>query len=212
MDMGFEIQLSEIFDNYGMSLDNIQFIMASATFPSKVLSIARKYIKKPIVIKLPKEENATNKNIEQIVKYIKTNDKNDELLNLLREFDFNNDKIIIFGNRKATCNDLSDLLYQNNLKSGVLHSDKAQATRQGILDKFFKGYLKILIATDVAARGLDLPHVKLVINYDMPENIDDYLHRIGRTGRIGEGGTAITFINESSLPSVLSELRSTLEE
>jgi len=78
------------------------------------------------------------------------------------------------------------------MSPGVLHSDKAQITRQKIINNFTKGSIRVMIATDVAARGLDLPNVHLIVNFDMPENLDDYLHRIGRTGRAGQTGTAIT--------------------
>jgi len=74
----------------------------------------------------------------------------------------------------------------------VLHSDKAQIERQKTITNFIKGSIRVLIATDVAARGLDLPNVHLIVNFDMPDNLDDYLHRIGRTGRAGQTGTAIT--------------------
>lgn len=123
---------------------------------------------------------------------VEEEDKLLRVFELLNSYDLKNNKAIIFCNRKLTCNNLENFLRTNNMLPGVLHSDKAQVVRSKIIQQFTKGYARILIATDVAARGLDLPNVHLIINFDMPENLDDYLHRIGRTGRAGNTGTAIT--------------------
>jgi len=93
-----------------------------------------------------------------------------------------------------------------------LHSDKSQTSRVQIINDYINGKTRIMIATDVAARGLDLPNVHLIINNDMSENIDDYLHRIGRTGRAGQRGTAITFVNNSTVLTVLKDLKNILME
>mmetsp|Transcript_76963 Transcript_76963/g.166505 ORF Transcript_76963/g.166505 Transcript_76963/m.166505 type:complete len:159 (+) Transcript_76963:693-1169(+) len=106
MEMGFEIQLKEIFDNFGLNLDKIQFVMASATFPSKVIHIAQRYIANPVTIRLPKEENATNRNITQVIQVVNDNDKFTEVSNLLNGYDLRENKVIIFCNRKQTCNNL----------------------------------------------------------------------------------------------------------
>lgn len=212
MEMGFELQLKEIFDDYGIRLRECLVMLASATFPPKVMNIARRYIGEHVFIQLPKEENATNKNIEQVIKIVSEQDKLREIFTILNAYHLENNKSIIFCNRKVTCDTLQAFLSSNKIITGVLHSDKAQIARVGIINEFIKGSSRVMIATDVAARGLDLPNVHLVINHDMPENIDDYYHRIGRTGRAGQSGTAITFVNQSTTYSVLKELKNVLDE
>jgi len=173
MEMGFELQLKEIFDDYGLQLHRCRITMASATFPKKVMHIAQRYINDYIFIQLPKEENATNKNIKQVIKIVEEADKMKTVLSILKSYDLKNDKALIFCNRKASCDALSGFFRNHNISSGVLHSDKSQIIRVQVINGFINGSSKILIGTDVAARGLDLPNVHLVINFDMTEHIDD---------------------------------------
>jgi len=101
---------------------------------------------------------------------------------------------LIFTRTKRQADALSNKLIEKGIKVNALHGDKRQSQRSRIIDSFKKDYVNILIATDVASRGLDINNITHVINYDMPENYDDYIHRIGRTGRAGKKGYALTFV------------------
>ena len=104
------------------------------------------------------------------------------------------DKVLIFGRTKHGIEKLNDELEFRGFKVGALHGNKRQSQRRRILDSFKRSEIQILLATDVASRGLDIENVTHVINYDLPEDYDDYIHRIGRTGRAGKSGTALTFV------------------
>lgn len=114
-------------------------VMASATFPAKVITIAKRYIKHHISIRLPKEENATNKNIEQILNIVEEKDKLLKTFEILNKYDLKNNKAIIFCNKKITCDNMESFLITNKMESGVLHSDKNQNTRQKTILAFIKG-------------------------------------------------------------------------
>jgi len=103
-------------------------------------------------------------------------------------------KILIFGRTKWGVQKLANELIEKGFKAGAIHGNKNQNQRQKVLEKFKNNEIKILLATDVASRGLDIPDVSHVINYDLPANYDDYIHRIGRTGRATKKGVALTFI------------------
>ena len=109
---------------------------------------------------------------------------------------------LIFVETKRTCDLIDDFLYRANYSCACIHGDKQQPERVSALKDFKNGKTPILVATDLASRGLDIPNVNLVINYDAPNNIDDYVHRIGRTGRMGKEGKSITFINEKNKPLI----------
>ncbi|MFZ1300992.1 MAG: C-terminal helicase domain-containing protein [Candidatus Microsaccharimonas sp.] len=116
----------------------------------------------------------------------------DKLLNMLSEEEF--EKVLVFGETKFGVQRLSDHLEQSGLSSVAIHGNKSQSQRQRALKTFKDGRAKILVATDVAARGLDIPNVSHVINFDQPATYEDYVHRIGRTGRGGASGKAYTFV------------------
>ena len=131
--------------------------------------------------------------VQQNVVHYKTNsDKMETLHKLLISDGF--DKILIFGRTKRGVNQLSQELNNRGFRSDAIHGNKSQPQRQRALLNFRKNFVKILVATDVAARGLDIQDVSHVINYDIPENYEDYIHRIGRTGRANNTGHALTFI------------------
>lgn len=104
--------------------------------------------------------------------------------------------------KKRSVDDLTILLKKGNYNCAAIHGDKTQKERNAVVESFKNGKIPILIATDVIGRGIDFPNVSYIFNYDMPKNIDDYVHRIGRTGRCGNNGESISFINESSQPIV----------
>jgi ATP-dependent RNA helicase DDX5/DBP2 len=140
------------------------------------------------------EELVANKDVKQIVEVVAGSDKFDKLTAALAAAD-PAAPIIIFCNMKVRVQEIADQLWQSGASIDAIHGDKSQAEREYILKQFKRGDIKMLVATDVAARGLDIKGVDLVINYDFPRVVDDYVHRIGRTGRAGATGTAITFFD-----------------
>lgn len=169
-----------------------QSLFFSATVSKKVQEIINSFVQNPVVIDVKKSE--TRANIKQdIVRVTKNQRKIDTLHDLLIQNEFN--KVIVFGNTKWSVQKLSDELVGRGFKADAIHGDKRQNQRHSILEKFKKNEIKILLATDVAARGLDISNVSHVINYDLPKTYNDYVHRIGRTGRVDKTGVALTFVS-----------------
>lgn len=195
LDMGFEPQLNKIIPRTNKDR---QTLMWSATWPREVRSLANNYMKDYIQVTIGDDSLKGNIKISQNVEILNEREKNDRLLELLKNTD--GDKIIVFCNQKRTCDRLEDLLYDSRLNAASLHGDKTQAARDTVINAFKVGRKNILIATDVAARGLDVENVKMVINYDFPRNIEDYVHRIGRTarGNSSEGLAYSFFTREDS--------------
>jgi ATP-dependent RNA helicase DDX3X len=119
--------------------------------------------------------------------------------------------ILIFVATKRDCDYIEDVLCQRGFPACSIHGDKSQREREDALRSFKRGNTPVMVATDVASRGLDIPNVTQVVNYDLPTNIDDYVHRIGRTGRAGNTGSALAFVNEKN-SGIVRELRELLEE
>lgn len=145
------------------------------------------------------KENDANDNIEQVLINADEDKKIYKLHEILQKI---NGSCLIFLETKRAVDNLSNFLNKANYNTTSIHGDKAQHQRLQAIQKFSKGEVPILIATDVASRGLDFPNIPYVFNFDLPKNIDDYIHRIGRTGRCGNKGTAISFINETNKPIV----------
>lgn len=163
----------------------------SATMTGDVQKIVEEFMRDPVTISVV--NNQTNDHIEQDV--IHANDKAHKveiLTNLLREPEFK--KVIIFGETKYGVQRLADNLTKSDLPAVAIHGNKSQAQRNRALDSFKKDNVNILVATDVAARGIDIQDVSHVINFDPPKQYEDYVHRIGRTGRAGKAGKALTFV------------------
>merc|ERR1712232_1377544 len=119
--------------------------------------------------------------------------------------------ILIFTETKRNCDYLEDILCAKGFPACSIHGDKSQREREDALRSFKRGHTPVMVATDVASRGLDIPNVTQVVNFDLPTNIDDYVHRIGRTGRAGNTGNALSYINERN-SGIVRELRDLLEE
>ncbi len=169
-----------------------QSLFFSATISKKVQEIIAAFVKDPVTIDVKKSSAAVN--IKQdIVSVDRRQNKIDALHDLLIKDGFN--KVIVFGNTKRSVQRLSDELVDRGFKADAIHGDKRQSQRRSILDKFKREEIRILLATDVAARGLDISNVSHVINYELPKTYDDYVHRIGRTGRADKTGIALTFVN-----------------
>lgn len=169
-----------------------QSLFFSATISSKIQEILQNFVVNPVTISVKKQ--ATSENIKQdVVKVADPNKKVDQLHDLLIQDGF--DKVLIFGRTKHGVEKLNRELEFRGFKVGAIHGNKKQSQRQRILQNFKRSEIKILLATDVASRGLDIDNVTHVINYDLPQTYEDYIHRIGRTGRAGKTGFALTFVN-----------------
>jgi ATP-dependent RNA helicase RhlE len=188
VDIGFIVDIK-----YFISLlpQNRQSLFFSATISGKVKEILNAFVNNPVTISV--EKQATPENVEQeIIKIENRNEKIDKLHDLLAQDGF--EKVLVFGRTKWGMQKLTDELVRRGIRAAVIHGNKSQGQRQKALEQFKNNQVSVLVATDVASRGLDIPDVTHVINYDMPATIEDYTHRIGRTGRAGKLGKALTFV------------------
>ncbi|OGD87752.1 hypothetical protein A3D81_01665 [Candidatus Curtissbacteria bacterium RIFCSPHIGHO2_02_FULL_40_17] len=168
-----------------------QSLFFSATVSPKVREIIETFVKNPITISVKVKD--TVENIKQDIVKVAEHEKKVEILHdLLIKEDFR--KVLIFGRTKRGVQKLTDELTSRGFKAGAIHGNKRQSHRQKTLDQFRKNQISILLATDLASRGLDIENVSHVINYDMPASYNDYIHRIGRTGRADKKGIALTFV------------------
>lgn len=170
---------------------NRQSLFFSATLESRIETLVRSHSKDPIVISVKTQETADSVD-QDVIRTTYGQDKMEVLHDLLNKEEF--EKVLIFGRTKIGVHKLSENLRQRGFKAESIHGDKTQYQRQRSLKNFKEGHVNILVATDVAARGLDIPNVSHVINFEAPENYTDYIHRIGRTGRGNKIGKALTFI------------------
>jgi superfamily II DNA/RNA helicase len=169
-----------------------QSLFFSATISGKAGELLADFVRNPVRISLKSE--ATESQISQDVIRVSQNaTKVDTLYELLKKQEFS--KVLAFGRTKHGVQKVADELTKRGIKTGAIHGNKRQGQRQYVLNQFVHNEIQILLATDVASRGLDIPDVSHVINYDLPETMDDYIHRIGRTGRANKRGVALTFID-----------------
>ena len=176
-----------------------QTMLFSATMPPPIEKLAKKFLNNPKRIEVSRAAT-TNKDITAFKIPVKNRQKHETLRWLLR-----NDRVetaIIFANRKTTVREINKSLQQHGFASGEIHGDMDQSSRIGELDRFKSGGINILVASDVAARGLDVKGVSHVFNFDTPWHPDDYVHRIGRTGRAGAKGRAFTFVSEEDAEAI----------
>ena len=203
LDMGFEAQMNEIILNKNMTEKNKRLnLMFSATITKHVSNLSKKYMNNDCYLittskSICDKNNIynTNSNVEQIIYYVEDKDKIGKLHEIFQEIQGN---VIIFMETKKSVDNLENFLSKRNYNVLGIHGDKPQNLRKEAITLFSSGDVPILIATDVASRGLDFPNVSYVFNYDLPKNIEDYIHRIGRTGRVGNKGKAISFYNEKN--------------
>lgn len=188
LDMGFIHDMRYLLDLMPKDRHTLFF---SATLSPEIGALIKDFLNNPVMVSVKTQD--TSKNVEQDVVRIKAGeDKIDVLHDLLIQPEFK--KVLIFGRTKHGVEKLAVTLGKRGFKAQAIHGDKNQGQRQRALDTFKKGMAQILVATDVAARGLDIAGVSHVINFDIPETYEDYVHRIGRTGRAGNRGKALTFI------------------
>jgi superfamily II DNA/RNA helicase len=188
LDMGFVNDMRAVMA--GMPKDR-QTLFFSATLSPEIEKLIHEFLKEPVRISVKTQD--TSKNVDQdIVKVARGANKIDVLHDLLNQKEFS--KVLIFGRTKHGVEKLSGLLVQKGFKADSIHGDKNHSRRQKALTMFKSNQMQVLVATDVAARGLDIADVSHVINYDIPATYDDYVHRIGRTGRGNKKGKALTFV------------------
>ncbi len=189
LDMGF---LPDIRTIVGHTNPDRQTLFFSATTSPEIQRLVNDFLKDPVTVSVRTSE--TNEHIEQTI--IESRDKShkiDLLTEMLRSEDY--DKVLVFGETKFGVQRLSDHLGNSGIPSVAIHGNKNQSQRQRALKQFKDEHVRVMVATDVAARGLDIPNVSHVINFDTPQTYEDYIHRIGRTGRAGMGGKAHTFVD-----------------
>lgn len=187
LDMGFGVQLDEIVKHLPQ---NRQTLMFSATLPQEIIQRSQKYLRNPERIAVvPADSSAVN----IIQETIHVNDS-EKYFTLTTELNERKGSIIVFVNTKRGAEKLAAKLYQDGHETDVIHGDLRQRQRDKVIKSFRNKIYRILVATDVAARGLDIPHIEHVINYDIPQIPEDYIHRIGRTARAGREGCAVSFV------------------
>lgn len=199
LNMGFEEDIETILKDVP---EERQTVLFSATMNKRIMGITKKYLKNPKKVKIQAEELTVNE-IEQISISIKEAMKSETLMRLIEVY--NPQKAIVFCNTKKRVDDLIEVLKQNHFKAEALHGDVKQTQRERIMKRMRNGEFQILVATDVVARGIDIQDVEFVLNYDVPQEEEYYVHRIGRTGRNGNSGKAFTFVvgkEKSKLQSI----------
>ncbi|KAL3066816.1 hypothetical protein OYC64_016714 [Pagothenia borchgrevinki] len=209
LDMGFEPQIRKIVEQIR---PDRQTLMWSATWPKEVRQLAEDFLKDYVQINIGALQLSANHNILQIVDVCNDMEKEDKLIRLLEEImSEKENKTIIFVETKRRCDELTRRMRRDGWPAMGIHGDKSQQERDWVLNEFRYGKAPILIATDVASRGLDVEDVKFVINYDYPNSSEDYIHRIGRTARSQKTGTAYTFFTPNNMKQA-SDLIAVLRE
>lgn len=197
LDMGFEPQIRRIVEGEDMpGVNDRQTLMFSATFPRDIQMLARDFLKDYVFLSVGRV-GSTSENITQKIEYVEDHDKRSVLLDILHTHGTAG-LTLIFVETKRMADSLCDFLINQHFPATAIHGDRTQRERERALEYFRNGRCPILVATAVAARGLDIPNVTHVINYDLPTDIDDYVHRIGRTGRAGNTGMATAFFNRGN--------------
>uniref|UniRef100_A0A8C4VS00 RNA helicase n=1 Tax=Gopherus evgoodei TaxID=1825980 RepID=A0A8C4VS00_9SAUR len=198
LDMGFEPQIRRIVEQDTMPPKGVRHtMMFSATFPKEIQMLARDFLDEYIFLAVGRV-GSTSENITQKVVWVEESDKRSFLLDLLNATG-KDSLTLVFVETKKGADSLEDFLYHEGYACTSIHGDRSQRDREEALHQFRSGRSPILVATAVAARGLDISNVKHVINFDLPSDIEEYVHRIGRTGRVGNLGLATSFFNERNI-------------
>ncbi len=187
LDMGFINDIRHIVDQLPQTRHSLFF---SATMPPEARQLAQSFLYNPVTVSVATRDSAAN--VKQDVIRTQGRDKIDILHELLQKEEF--EKVLVFGRTKHGMEKLVRMLEQRGVRVAAIHGNKSQFQRQRALDQFKQNRIQVLLATDIASRGLDIDNVTHVINYDLPESYEDYLHRIGRTGRANKKGIALTFL------------------
>ena len=195
LDMGFLPDLQRIINLIPAQRQTLLF---SATFSPEIKKLAQSYLRTPVTVEVARQ-NAAADTVKQVVHMVASADKQNAIVRVLEERTRQglSRQCIIFTNSRLGCARLSRALERDGIKAGAIHGDKSQGERTLTLDAFKSGAIEALVATDVAARGLDIPDMPCVINHELPYNAEDFIHRIGRTGRAGSTGDAIALVDAS---------------
>ena len=196
LDMGFEPQIRKIL--HVVPKDR-QTMLFSATMPNNIVKIATQYMKQPTHVEVARQ-GSTAEGVDQKIYIVARNQKRHLLKMMLKQY---KDTVLIFSRTKYGTKKICRDIKRMNYTATEIHSNRSLPQRKQALEGFKKGKYRVLVATDIAARGIDVQNIALVVNYDIPEYAEDYVHRIGRTGRAGKKGRAITFI----MPSQSDKLR-----
>lgn len=210
LDMGFLPQVRQVVARTPKK-ECRQTLLFSATFSPEIIELASRWAINPIMVEIEPEQVAAEA-VDQIVYLVTTADKYNLLYNLIN--DEESKKVLVFSNRRDQVRRLADNLYRNGINCGALSGEIPQNKRIRTLDDFKTGKIRVLVATDVAGRGLHISDVSHVVNYTLPEEPEDYVHRIGRTGRAGAIGTSISFACEEDsflLPAIEDKLGQKLD-
>lgn len=198
LDMGFEVQIRKI---VGQIRPDRQTLMWSATWPQEVQQLARDFLHDPIQVNVGSLDLKVTDHVKQIIKCVTDRQKFDETLAILKSIDPHS-RVIIFTKSKRGADELTRDLRHRGFNALAIHGDKEQRERDYVLNEFKSGRTTIMVATDVASRGLDVKDIRVVINYDFPMCVEDYIHRVGRAGRkTADGyseGTAVSFFTDTS--------------
>ncbi|KAI9025880.1 P-loop containing nucleoside triphosphate hydrolase protein [Phycomyces nitens] len=208
LDMGFEPDIREIVERRGMNKDR-QTLMYSATFPKEIRSLARDFLKPDYLFLKVGRVGGTTTDITQNVMWVEEPDKREELKKLLMSQP--PCRTLIFVDTKRSADSLDQFLFECKFPSTSIHGDRSQMEREDAILAFKAGTCPILVATAVVARGIDIRNIMHVVNYDMPSTIDEYIHRIGRTARVGNAGLATSFFNSKSM-GIARDLTKILQE
>ncbi|ETO21036.1 hypothetical protein RFI_16168 [Reticulomyxa filosa] len=206
LDMGFMPQVNELIQKMPKKGER-QMLMFSATFPPEIQKLAQEFLQDYLFLAVGRV-GSTNSFIRQTLVRVNARNKFEELVKLLQDC---KGLCLVFVGTKRDAGFVENQLVREGLDAISIHGDRSQEEREHALAVFRNGKCPILVATDVAARGLDIPSVMWVINYDLPNNIEDYVHRIGRTGRCGNSGNAISFVTDSNA-NILKDLIHLLQE
>jgi len=208
LDMGFEPQLRRIVSQIR---PDRQVLMWSATWPKEVQNLARDYLHEFYQVTVGSLDLTGNKDVTQLIEVCKDEEKYKKLLQHLRETLSPKDRVLVFVETKKGCDMLTRSLRIDGFQSRSMHGDKTQQERDIALKEFKECNSPLLVATDVAARGLDVDDIRMVVNFDFAKNMEDYVHRIGRTGRAGRKGTAVSFFVPAKDGRIARELIEILE-
>lgn len=196
LDMGFEPQIRKIIEQIR---PDRQVLMWSATWPREVRKLAEDFLRDYVQINIGSLQLSANHNIQQVVDICSESEKEQKLVSLLEEIMSENDKkVMIFAETKKKVEYIANGIKRSGWRALSIHGDKSQQERDYVLREFRNGRSSILVATDVAARGLDIDDIGYVVNFDYPNSSEDYIHRIGRTGRSDQTGTSFTFFTQDN--------------
>ncbi len=193
LEMGFLNEIREIISQIPKERHSVMF---SATFPKPIMSLAKSFLNNPLTIEIDKD-NLSTKQVKQMVNYINEEEKMPVICEIISQNKWG--QVLVFTNTKLQADKIVENLRANNIKSLAIHGDKSQGMRTEALRDFKAKKVSVLVATDVAGRGIDILTLPHVINFELPLNNEDYVHRIGRTGRAGEEGMALSLVCEKEI-------------